>query len=112
MTAIRGYSAYVTENEIAPLMKNFFEILIKRPSQTPYNYQEYEMLRSEFSLSYLVNKYGYDCFTEVYKQLEKQYNDMPDLCKGFFTLDENGMHVSLMSNDDICKNHDTLFEQA
>ena len=111
LTAIRGFSAYSTEKEIIPLMKKFMEVLTKRPISTPYNYQEYEMLRSKFGLPYLVEKYGYDCFKEAFIQLEKQYNDMPNECKGFFTLDENGLHVSLMSSEEISKNLDILFKR-
>ena len=96
LTAIRGYAAYVTEKEIIPLMKKFTDILIKIPSHTPCNYQEYEMLRSQFGLPYLVKQYGYDCFKEALTQLEKQYDAMPDTFKGIFTQDENGMHVSLI----------------
>lgn len=109
LVAIRGFAHYVTEKEIIPLMKKFMEILTERPSHTPYNYQEYEMLRSKFGLPYLVEKFGYDCFNEVLVQLEKQYNDMPNECKGFFTLDENGLHVSLMSSEEINRKLDILF---
>lgn len=111
LTAIRGYAIYASEKEIAPLMKKFIDILVKIPSRTPYNYQEYEMLRSKFGLPYLVEQYRYDCFKEALNQLEKQYNDMPDECKGFFTLDENGIYVALMTREEIDKNLDVLFNK-
>lgn len=111
LTAIRGYAIYASEKEIAPLMKKFIDILVKIPSRTPYNYQEYEMLRSKFGLPYLVEQYRYDCFKEALNQLEKQYNDMPDECKGFFTLDENGIYVALMTREEIDKNLDILFKR-
>lgn len=110
LTAIRGYAIYASEKEIAPLMKKFIDILVKIPSRTPYNYQEYEMLRSKFGLPYLVEQYRYDCFKEALDQLEKQYNDMPDECKGFFTLDENGIYVALMTREEIDENIDVLFK--
>lgn len=112
LTAIRGYANYVSEKEISPIMKKFVDILVKIPSHTPYNYQQYEMLRSKFGLPYLVEKYKYDCFKEALDQLEKQYNDMPDACKGFFTLDENGIYVSLMSKEEIDKHLDVLFKRG
>ena len=90
LTAIRGYSAYATEAEVSPLMDKFYSLLIKRPETTPYNYQEYEMLRSIFGLPYLIEHYGYDCFKRAMAQLEKQYDDMPDEYKGRITLDEKG----------------------
>lgn len=111
LTAIRGYAIYASEKEIAPLMKKFIDILVKIPSRTPYNYQEYEMLRSKFGLPYLVEQYRYDCFKEALDQLEKQYNDMPDECKGFFTLDENGIYVALMTREEIDENLDVLFKR-
>ena len=109
LTAVRGYAAYASEKEIIPLMKKFMEILAKRPESTPYNYQEYEILRSPFGLPYLVKKYGYSCFTQASELLEKQYADMPDLCKGFFTLDEHGMHVPLLPAEEVKKRLDMLF---
>ncbi|GKX57544.1 hypothetical protein SOASR030_36560 [Leminorella grimontii] len=109
LTALRGYAAYAIEKEIAPLMKRFHEILIKIPEHTPYNYQEYEMLRSPFGLPYLVERYGYSCFKETMAQLDKQYDDMPDACKGFFTLDENGIHISLLTPGECSKRLDKLF---
>lgn len=111
LTAIRGYAIYASEKEISPLMKKFIDILVKIPSRTPYNYQEYEMLRSKFGLLYLVEQYRYDCFKEALDQLEKQYNDMPDECKGFFTLDENGIYVALMTREEIDENLDVLFKR-
>lgn len=109
LVAIRGYAAYTTENEVIPLMKKFLEILIKIPSHTPYDYQEYEILRSKFGLPYLVGRYGYECFQKTLEQLDKQYNEMPDLCKGFFTQDENGLHVPLLPPKEIINRLDKLF---
>ena len=111
LTAIRGYAIYASEKEISTLMKKFIDILAQIPSRTPYNYQEYEMLRSKFGLPYLVEQYRYDCFKEALDQLEKQYNDMPDECKGFFTLDENGIYVALMTREEIDENLDVLFKR-
>lgn len=62
LTAIRGYAAFASEEEVALLMNKMLEILKKRPKSTPYNYQEYEILRSAFLLPYLQEKYPYDCF--------------------------------------------------
>lgn len=97
LTAIRGYASYATENEVEKLMSKFTEILMKRPESTPYNYQEYEMLRSAFGLPYLVDRYKYACFIQAYAQEEEQYNAMPDAFKGHFTLDERGNPVQLRS---------------
>ena len=49
LTAVRGYAFYAREDEVATLMENLLAILKKRPEKTPYNYQEYEVMRSMFS---------------------------------------------------------------
>jgi len=103
LTAIRGYANYATEKEVEKLMSKFIEILMKRPENTPYNYQEYELIRSAFGLPYLVNRFGYACFIQAYAQEEKQYNAMPDAFKGHFTIDEKGNSVQLRSSEETAK---------
>ncbi|AJS57229.1 hypothetical protein [Paenibacillus sp. IHBB 10380] len=103
LTAIRGYANYATEKEVEKLMSKFIEILMKRPENTPYNYQEYELIRSAFGLPYLVNRFRYACFIQAYAQEEKQYNVMPDAFKGHFTIDEKGNSVQLRSPEETTK---------
>ncbi|WP_313638032.1 hypothetical protein [Paenibacillus sp.] len=103
LTAIRGYANYATEKEVEKLISKFIEILMKRPENTPYNYQEYELIRSAFGLPYLVNRFGYACFIQAYAQEEKQYNAMPDAFKGHFTIDEKGNSVQLRSPEETTK---------
>ncbi len=76
-------------------MQHFLKILIKRPETTPYNYQEYEFLRSAFGLPLLIKKYGYPCFEKTHQQVEKQYQDMPEAFRRHFTFDETGKAVQL-----------------
>ncbi|WP_435925636.1 hypothetical protein [Paenibacillus sp. DYY-L-2] len=97
LTAIRGLAYYASEEEIDKVMSHFLKILIKRPESTPYNYEEYEYLRSSFGLPFLIKKYGYPCFEKVLQQVEKQYQAMPDAFKGHFTVDEDGKIVLLRS---------------
>jgi hypothetical protein len=99
LTAIRGYANYASEQEVDKLMGEFTEILIKRPEVNPYNYHEYEMLRSAFGLPYLVKRFGYQSFITAQSQLDKQYNDMPDVFKGSFTLDDKGKYIELISSE-------------
>ncbi|MEK5331894.1 hypothetical protein [Lysinibacillus sp. FSL W8-0992] len=96
LTAIRGYAAFASEEEVALLMNKMLEILKKRPDSTPYNYQEYEILRSAFLLPYLLEKYPYDCFKQFNEQLENQYNAMPEVFKDIFTCDDKGEHIQLI----------------
>ncbi len=104
LTAIRGYAAFASEEEVALLMNKMLEILKKRPKSTPYNYQEYEILRSAFLLPYLQEKYPYDCFKKFNEQLEKQYDAMPEVFKGIFTCDDKGEHIQLISPTVVRKN--------
>lgn len=96
LTAIRGYAAFASEEEVAVLMNKMLEILKKRSETTPYNYEEYEILRSDFLMPYLVEKYPYDCFKKFNEQLEKQYDIMPDVFKGIFTCNDKGEHIQLI----------------
>jgi len=99
-TAIRGYASYATETEVIPVMARFCK---KLEQASPWNYTEYEEIRSKFGLPYLVNRYGYDCFRKAMEQLDKKYDAMPGDLKGYFTLGENGMHVQLLSADETRK---------
>lgn len=100
LTAIRGYATFATEKEIEPLMKKMMELLQKRAQTTPYNYQEYEILRSAFLMPYLLDKYGYACFKEFNKQLNLQYDAMPDVFKGIITCDKDGNVVCRLSGEE------------
>ena len=77
LSAVRGYAVYATEAEILTLMSKLLELLKKRPEKTPYNYTEYEPMRSVFLMKYLLKHYDYECFRVFDIQLEEQYNDMP-----------------------------------
>ncbi|RUT31779.1 hypothetical protein EJP77_10355 [Paenibacillus zeisoli] len=103
LKAVRGLANYATEPEIERTMKHFTKLLMKRPEHTPYNYQEYEFLRSACGLPYLIKKYGYACFEQAFMQEEQQYNDMPDAFKGHHTYDEVGNFIVLRSAEEVQK---------
>jgi len=84
-------------------MKKLLELLKKRPERTPYNYTEYEPMRSVFLMPYLLKHYNYACFQEFNIQLEKQYAEMPNCFKGIFTLDALGNSLSLRDKEDVEK---------
>lgn len=111
LTAARGYAQYASENDVVPLMKKFMELLKKRQETTPYNYQEYEMIRSAFGLPYLIETYGYNCFKEVFAQEEIQYNSMPDCFKGIFTYDKKGEYVQLISHEESKRRMDDFYSR-
>ena len=109
--AIRGLAAYASEEEIAKLMNKFMDTLKKRPRNTPYNYQEYEQIRSVFGLPYLIKRYGYACFSRAYEMEEQQYHAMPNAFKGHFTLDEAGDYVGLRAPAEITKILEDFFRK-
>lgn len=98
--ALRGLSQFVSEKEIEKLLQKFNLTLSKRQETTPYNYQEYELLRGQNSLPYLIQKYNYNCFKETLNQVDQQYNAMPEAFKGHFTINENAEFVSLRSPEE------------
>jgi len=110
LMAVRGYVNYASQEEIEKIMEHFMKILKKRPESTPYNYQEYEFLRSAYGLPYLIKKYGYSCFINAYEQEERQYNDMPDAIKGHYTFDEECNHIVLREPEETHKMIDDFFE--
>lgn len=103
LTSVRGYAVYATEEEVSVLMNKLLELLKKRPEKTPYNYTEYEPMRSVFLMPYLLEHYAYECFNVFHRQLEKQYNDMPDCFKNIFTLDERGNLRTIRDREEVDK---------
>ncbi len=98
--ALRGISLFATEKEIEKILKKFNITLEKRQKSTPYNYQEYELLRGKHALPFLVEKYGYPCFIGTLNQVNNQYDQMPNAFKGHFTTDENGEIINLRTSDE------------
>lgn len=50
--ALRGLSNFMEEKKIAKLLDKFNQTLAKRQDTTPYNYQEYELLRGKNALPF------------------------------------------------------------
>lgn len=109
LSAVRGYAVYATENEVCELMSKLLELLKKRPNHTPYNYAEYEPMRSVFLLPYLLKHYNYECFRMFSEQLEIQYNNMPDCFKNIFTLDEMGNTYCLRDPEEVRQSWDSFW---
>ena len=103
LSAVRGYAVYATEEEVSILMNKLLELLKKCPEKTPYNYTEYEPMRSVFFMPYLLEHYDYACFRAFDKQLNKQYDDMPDCFKNIFTLDELGNVYKIRDKQEVEK---------
>ncbi|MBE6627868.1 MAG: hypothetical protein E7629_02975 [Ruminococcaceae bacterium] len=111
LSAVRGYAAYATENEVCILMNKLLQLLKKRPDKTPYNYTEYEPMRSVFLMPYLLKRYNYLCFRIFNEQLERQYNDMPNCFKNIFTLDENGNIYNIRDLEEVRHSMDTFMNE-
>lgn len=101
LSAVRGYATYATEDEVNMLMNKLLELLKKIPDRAPYDYTEYEKMRSVFLMPYLLQHYNYQCFVVFNEQLEKQYNDMPKCFKNIFTLDEKGNSYSIRDPEEV-----------
>ena len=110
INALRGLSNFLEENEITKLLEKFNKTLIKRQETTPYNYQEYELLRGKNALPYLVERFGYECFKETIEQVNRQYNLLPEAFKGHFTTNENGESVMLRTSEEIKTIMDKFWE--
>lgn len=95
LAALRGFAHDADEQEVTVLAEHLLSLVRNYPTHTPYAYQPYEVMRSAFLLPYLVKTYGYPCFTALQKQVEQQYQALPDCFKGIFTCNERGAHISL-----------------
>jgi hypothetical protein len=89
---IRAYSSFATEQELEPIMLRFETNLQKN-----HDYQDYEQILSKAGLPYLCERYGYDCFYHALSVAEKEYLKIDPLLRGFFTLDERGNVVSILT---------------
>lgn len=109
LCAVRGYAVYAAEEEVEVLMNKLLELLIKIPSHTPYDYSEYETMRSKFLMPYLLKIYNYDCFQRFNQQLEQQYNAMPDVFKDIFSCDEFGNVYFIRNHEEVEKSWDEFW---
>lgn len=110
INALRGLAKFISEQEVEKLLQKFNATLKKRQESTPYNYQEYELLRGQNALPYLVDKYKYNCFKETLDQVNLQYDIMPGAFKGIFTTDKNGEFISLKSPEETSKSISDFFD--
>ncbi|WP_228448087.1 MULTISPECIES: hypothetical protein [unclassified Chryseobacterium] len=101
--ALRGWAQFAEEKEIGKLVDKMKTSLAKREVTTPYNYQEYELLRGKNALPFLVEKYNYPSFRELLAQVNEQYERMPDAFKGHITTDESGEIVILRAPGESSK---------
>lgn len=97
INALRGLIKFISEKEVENILQKFNAALEKRQENTPYNYQEYELLRGKNSVPYLIKKYKYNCLQKTLDQIDEQYEAMPEAFKNHFTTDENGEYIFLKS---------------
>ncbi|WET49728.1 hypothetical protein PYS58_01075 [Chryseobacterium indologenes] len=109
--ALRGLAQFEAEKEIGKLVDKLKISLAKTEKTTPYNYQEYELLRGKNALPFLVKKYNYVSFKEYLAQVNEQYERMPDAFKGHFTTNEEGEIVHLRSIGDSSKMMRDFFDK-
>lgn len=109
--ALRGLARFSNEKEIEKLVSKFKITLAKREETTPYNYQEYELLRGKNALPFLVGKYDYECFKDLLDQVNEQYERMPEAFKGHITTDESGEIICLRTAGESSKMIRDFFDQ-
>ncbi len=103
---IRTYSIFATEKELIPIMQKFEKNL-----QKIHDYQDYEQILSIAGLPYLCKKYGYDCFIHALSVAEKEYLNIDPLLRGFFTLDESGNMVEILTPQQCHERLDAFFKK-
>ena len=89
---IRAYSIFAMEEELIPIMHKFESSL-----QKMHDYEDYEQILSPAGLPYLCKRYGYDCFSHALSVAEREYLNIDPLLRGFFTLNEDGDFIDLLS---------------
>ena len=95
---IRGYAIYASEEELIPIMEKFQKSLEKNHDYIDYNY-----ILSVAGLPYLVDIYGYDCFSQTLKKAEEEHEKIDPLLRGYFTLDSNLEQVNLLTIKEVQK---------
>lgn len=111
LTALRGYAFYASEQEVKIYADKLRESVIKVSQTTPYAYNLYEVMRAAYLLPYLVKKYNYHCFNELYDRVEKQYEAMPDVFKNIYSYDENGEYYLIRDPEEVKKSMDDFWKQ-
>ena len=103
---IRAYAIFAAENELEPIMRKFETNL-----QKIHDYQDYDQILSKAGLPYLCKKYGYDCFFHALSVAEKEYLTIDPLIRGFFTLDEDGNFVDIVSSQEYQRRWDEYYKK-
>jgi hypothetical protein len=111
LTALRGFAYYASEQEVEPYANKLRESILKIPKTTPYAYNLYEDIRAAYLLPYLVKTYNYPCFIELRNQVEKQYEDMPDVFKNIYSYDENGQFYQIRDPREVKRAIDEFLRQ-
>ena len=103
---IRGYAIYASEEELNPVMEKFRKNLEKN-----HDYIDYNHILSVAGLPYLVDIYGYDCFSQTLKKAEEEYEKIDPLLRGYFTLDSNLEQVNLLTIKEIQKRSNQFLDK-
>ena len=110
LTALRGYAFYASEQEVKTYANKLREAVMKVPKTTPYAYNLYEDMRAAYLLPYLVKTYNYQCFIDLYEQVEKQYEAMPDVFKNIYSYDENGEFYQIRDPEEVNKSWEDFWK--
>ena len=103
---IRAYAVHASENELIPIMQKFENTL-----QKVHDYQDYEQILSEAGLPYLCKRYGYECFFHALSVAKEEYLNIDPLLRGFFTLNEMGDVVEILTPQQIHERLEAFFKK-
>lgn len=103
---LRAYALYADEADLIPLMKKFEDALCKT-----HDHQDYDQILSPAGLPYLAKRYGYACFRSALATARREYEQVPELLRGHFTLTEDGDTVSLISAEESLERHRTFLAE-
>ena len=110
LIVLRGYAFFATEQEVEKFTQIIMDFVIKVPGSTPYAYNLYEDMRGAYLLPYLTKTYDYPCLKRLQAQVERQYNEMPDVFKNIYSYDEFGNAFSIRDPDEVKKSWDEFFK--
>lgn len=109
LLALRGYAYFATESEVEKFVERIMSSLIKVPQSTPYAYNLYEDMKGKYLLPYLLKTYRYPCLIRLNKQVEQQYDAMPEVFKHIYSYDEFGNAYSIRDPEEVKQSMDAFF---
>lgn len=103
---IRAYAIHADETDLIAIMRKFEDGLRKM-----HDYQDYEQILSKAGLPFLCEKYGYPCFKQALETAKEEYQKIDPLLRGFFTLNEAGDMIGLLTSEQTNERLDAFLKK-